>query len=42
MKKSLFILSISIFTLAFNVNAQDHRHAVVNPTNPEGQGKARL
>ena len=35
MKKSLFVLAISIFTLAFNVNAQDHRHSVVNPTNPE-------
>ena len=35
MKKLLSILAISIFTLAFKVNAQDHRHAVVNPTNPE-------
>jgi hypothetical protein len=35
MKKTLIVLSISLFTLAFNVKAQDHRHAVVNPTNPE-------
>lgn len=35
MKKTLIVLSISLFTLAYNVKAQDHRHAVVNPTNPE-------